>query len=250
MNQDGKLGRDEHAASSDGPRLLDVTAISRLFDFMPDVIFYMKDRAGNWLTCNQQTLFFLRAASMDQLKGKSELDLFPRIIAAAVHQDDQRVLDHGETIIDKVETLIDPMGALVWARTTKLPVRAEDGSIGALAGITRLIGNDAAPPSCPELRPIFAYIEAHFREPIEILKLASLARISPARLRDRFRRHLGLSPHQFIMRMRMQAAADLLRGGKTPITQIAHDCGFYDQNQLTRLFSAYFGTTPRRFRRR
>ena len=229
---------------------LDVTAISRLFDFVPGTLFYAKDRAGNWLACNQQTLFFLRASSVEDVKGKSEIDLFPQIIAAAVHEDDLRVLDDGDTIVDKLETLIDPQGALVWARTTKLPVRNQDGRIGALIGITRLISGEAALPSYPELVPVLGYLETHYRRKIEITALASMARLSPRQLRERFRKYIGLSPHQFIMRMRMQAAADLLRSGNTSIAQIALDCGFYDQNQFTRLFSAYFGTTPRRFRHR
>ena len=246
----GRQTSIDNATTSDQPSRLEVTAISRLFDFVPDTLFYAKDRAGSWLACNQQTLFFLRASSIEAIRGKSELDLFPQIIAAAVHEDDLRVLDEGDTIVDKLETLIDPQGALVWARTTKLPVRDEDGRIGALIGITRLISSEAALPSDPELVPVLGYLETRYREQIDIMALASLARLSPRQLRDRFRKYIGLSPHQFVMRMRMQAAADLLRGGNTSIAQIALDCGFYDQNQFTRLFSAYFGTTPRRFRHR
>lgn len=235
-------------STSSQPKQLDVAAISRLFDFVSDTIFYVKDRAGNWLACNQQTLFFLRASSIDEIRGKSEIDLFPRLIADSVHKDDLRVLDKGDTIIDKLETLIDPCGVLVWARTTKLPVPNVDGTIGALIGITRLISGEAALPSCPELVPVLGYIETHYREQIDILALASFARVSPRQLRGLFHKYLGLSPHQFVMRMRMQAAAGLLRGGNMPIAQIAQDCGFYDQNQFTRLFSSYYGTTPRRFR--
>ena len=52
------------------------------------------------------------------------------------------------------------------------------------------------------------------------------------------------------MRARMQAAAGLLRSTAMPIAEIAVSCGFYDQNQFTRLFSTYFNASPRRFRTR
>ena len=94
------------------------------------------------------------------------------------------------------------------------------------------------------------FIETHFREPIRVAHLAGLASVSITGLRSRFHRHFSLSPQQFVMRRRMQAAAALLRGTTRSIAEIAVDCGFYDQNQFTRLFSAYFGLSPRRFRNR
>lgn len=229
---------------------IEVAAISRLFDFVPDMIFYMKDRAGNWVTCNQRTLSFLGMVDIDGLRGKSELDLFPRSIAAPVRADDQRVLETGEIIVDKVETLIDSLGALVWARTTKLPVRAADGSIGALIGITHLLTGIGSALNSPELQPAIDFIEAHYSETVRLVYLASLTAVSPAQLRTQFHNCFGLTPHQFIMRKRMQAAADLLRGSTMPIAEIAVTCGFYDQNQFTRLFSSYYGLSPLRFRKR
>jgi len=55
---------------------------------------------------------------------------------------------------------------------------------------------------------------------------------------------------EFVLRARVQAAAELLRSTGRPIAEIALDCGFYDQSAFTRQFRKRTGVTPERWRRR
>lgn len=64
------------------------------------------------------------------------------------------------------------------------------------------------------------------------------------------RRHLGLSPTQYINRIRVQHAAMILAGTDRDVASIAVDCGFENLSYFHRLFRQQYGTTPRGYRQR
>jgi len=64
------------------------------------------------------------------------------------------------------------------------------------------------------------------------------------------RRYLGLSPTQYVNRIRIQHAAMLLAGTDRALTDIALDCGFENLSYFHRLFRDQYGTTPRGYRLR
>ena len=64
------------------------------------------------------------------------------------------------------------------------------------------------------------------------------------------RRHLGLSPTQYINRIRIQHAAMLLADTGRPIATVAEECGFENLSYFHRLFREQYGTTPRGYRQR
>jgi AraC family cel operon transcriptional repressor len=64
------------------------------------------------------------------------------------------------------------------------------------------------------------------------------------------RRYLGLSPTQYVNRIRIQHAAMLLAGTERGLPDIAADCGFENLSYFHRLFRDQYGTTPRGYRQR
>ena len=64
------------------------------------------------------------------------------------------------------------------------------------------------------------------------------------------RRYLGLSPTQYINRIRVQHAAMLLAGTDRQLSEVASDCGFENLSYFHRLFRDQYGTTPRGYRTR
>ncbi|WP_306120989.1 AraC family transcriptional regulator [Roseitalea sp. MMSF_3504] len=64
------------------------------------------------------------------------------------------------------------------------------------------------------------------------------------------RRHLGLSPTQYVNRIRIQHAAMLLAGTDRGLPEVASDCGFENLSYFHRLFRDQYGTTPRNYRMR
>ena len=72
--------------------------------------------------------------------------------------------------------------------------------------------------------------------------------MSADRLERAMQRTLGTSPKQYILRIRAERAATLLVTTDRSIAQIAADCGYYDQSQLTRQFRRHIGPTPSDYR--
>lgn len=69
-------------------------------------------------------------------------------------------------------------------------------------------------------------------------------------LQRRFQKELGRSPHEEIMRRRLELARDKMMKTKDSVTTIALECGYTDSAHLTRLFKASHGVTPGAWRKR
>jgi AraC-like DNA-binding protein len=84
------------------------------------------------------------------------------------------------------------------------------------------------------------------------LTLGSLAReagLSPYHFLRTFERLTGVTPHQFILRMRLRHAAMRLAMEPERVIDIAFDCGFRDVSNFNRAFRAEFGVNPSLYRR-
>jgi AraC family transcriptional regulator len=64
-----------------------------------------------------------------------------------------------------------------------------------------------------------------------------------------FKVSLGLPPHRWLMRHRIQRAREMLERTNESISAIASSCGFADQSHLTRTFHATVGSSPAAWRR-
>lgn len=72
---------------------------------------------------------------------------------------------------------------------------------------------------------------------------------SPSHLGRLFKTHLGISPHRYLLDLRVERARLLLAGTAQPIAQLALECGFASQEHLTRHFRRMCRTTPAAYRR-
>jgi len=93
-----------------------------------------------------------------------------------------------------------------------------------------------------------AYIEQHMGRRISIVELAQLVCLSPSHFHARFKDSVGLTPHQYLLKTRMDRAARLLRESALPLIRIAEECGFSSQSALTTGMRRYLGLTPKRLR--
>jgi len=92
------------------------------------------------------------------------------------------------------------------------------------------------------------YLENHYAEPVSVARLARIAHLSERSLLREFRRAVGRSPIQHLIRLRIAKAADLLRAGGLNVTQAAFAVGFADSNYFTRQFRRITGRSPRQLR--
>ena len=101
-----------------------------------------------------------------------------------------------------------------------------------------------------QLRSVLECIASQLEEDVSLMTLAQRARISPFHFARLFRTTVGVPPHQFVSRLRLEKAVGLMKTGKLTLSQIAVECGFHDQPHFTRAFYRVFRTTPAMYLRR
>ena len=83
---------------------------------------------------------------------------------------------------------------------------------------------------------------------LRVADLAAVAECSPGQLERRMKRVFGLTATQYVLRVRVDHAAELLRSSSDSLASIATQSGFYDQADFTRKFARLTNTTPAYFR--
>jgi AraC family transcriptional regulator len=78
------------------------------------------------------------------------------------------------------------------------------------------------------------YVIAHLDEPIEVAALAEIAGRSPFHFSRVFTRSVGMTPHRWVVHLRLQRAIELVRDGRSSLAEIAARTGFADQSHLSR----------------
>ncbi len=94
------------------------------------------------------------------------------------------------------------------------------------------------------------YLAASFREGPSLSDMAARVGVSESQLLRAFRQTTGETPHAYLVRLRLEAARDLLRRSRASLAAVAAEVGFADQSHMTRLFRRRYGLTPGAFRRR
>jgi AraC-like DNA-binding protein len=94
------------------------------------------------------------------------------------------------------------------------------------------------------------YIEDHAAGPLSLAGLAGEVGLSPFHFLRSFRRALGITPHQYLMRTRLIRAIALLGDTAMPVTAVGYEAGWADLSNFIRTFGRDVGCSPREFRRR
>ncbi len=63
-----------------------------------------------------------------------------------------------------------------------------------------------------------------------------------------FKNSCGMTPHQYVIKKRVDCACELLRKSNTPISAVSYDCGFSSQSHMTQIFRSLIGETPKSYR--
>jgi diguanylate cyclase (GGDEF)-like protein/PAS domain S-box-containing protein len=105
---------------------------------LPDLI-YVKDAHSRFLLGNQGVVDTVGAASCADLVGKTDFDYFPADVAGAFYEDEQKILQSGQPLVERDEHLQLPDGRERWILTTKVPYRDAQGQTIGIIGIGRNI---------------------------------------------------------------------------------------------------------------
>jgi AraC family transcriptional regulator len=99
------------------------------------------------------------------------------------------------------------------------------------------------------MRRLESYIDEHIDRPIRVADLSALLELSEPHFSRVFRLSYGETPHAYILRRRVELAAQLMLASRAPLSEIALKCGFHDQAHLSKQFRRLTGEPPAAWRR-
>jgi len=111
------------------------TFLRLIMDNIPYTI-YFKDVHGRFTKINKAQALLLGIDDPSQAIGKTDFDFFDPVTAEMTLQDEQRIMQLGIPLFEKIEQLTDKRGSIRWMAATKIPIKDESGNITGLLGIS------------------------------------------------------------------------------------------------------------------
>ena len=137
----------------------------------------------------------------------------------------------------------------------------EQPAQGTLLEAASLLRRQIHPPAAGEVpdgrgrllawqaRKVRDYIDSHITGSVLVADLCALVQRSEAHFSRSFKRTFGKSPHSFVVRRRVELAAQYMLTTDASLSDIALRCGFTDQAHLCKHFRQVAGQTPAAWRR-
>ena len=94
------------------------------------------------------------------------------------------------------------------------------------------------------MQEILDYLATHYPEPLDRDAVARRFHWSPSHFSRRFRDATNLAFSEHLARLRLEHACRALRQTRTPVSDIALDCGFDSVRTFNRAFRRHLGTCP------
>jgi len=102
--------------------------------------------------------------------------------------------------------------------------------------------------SARKLRQVTEFISEHYSRDLKLPELAQVAGMSNFHFAREFKRSTGTTPHQYLIKFRVEQAKALLEKDDLPLIEVGLRSGFSHQSHFTRLFRKITGTTPHSYR--
>lgn len=102
----------------------------------------------------------------------------------------------------------------------------------------------------PLVMPAVSRITSGFQEKITAEELAEECYMSVSHFRKTFKEAAGVSPLQYLLNVRLNAAASMLKAGASSIKDVYLQCGFGTFSSFNRKFKEFYGCTPTEFKKR
>jgi AraC family transcriptional regulator len=102
--------------------------------------------------------------------------------------------------------------------------------------------------SATKLRHVTEFIGDNYSRDLKLAELAQVAGMSSFHFAREFKRTTGTTPHQYLIKFRIERAKALLARNDLPLTEVGLRSGFSHQSHFTRLFRRITGTTPNSYR--
>jgi AraC-like DNA-binding protein/quercetin dioxygenase-like cupin family protein len=100
-----------------------------------------------------------------------------------------------------------------------------------------------------DMAPVIEFLQREYSHTIRLEKLARMACLSPGHFCRRFKQTTGSTYLEYVHRLRIDRAMDLLIDGQSGTAEIAAELGYSSQSHFNRMFKRYVGQAPVEFRR-
>jgi len=222
-----------------------------LFEALPDVLFWIKDRQSRFVFVNLAFSDLIRRKPHEFI-GKTDTDIFPPEIARTFLQDDQVVFETRKSILNKMELVTRRAGGIEWRMTSKVPLFSAEGELVGTSGISRRLDQrEGHPLPAPyrALSRLVEFVHDNVDQTLSVDELARQAGMSISTLERRFRTHLGTSPKRFILHAKIAAACDRLLNTPMSVGEIAESLGYHEHASFTRAFTSVMHMSPTAYRK-
>ncbi len=98
------------------------------------------------------------------------------------------------------------------------------------------------------LQRVFSHIRENIGRDLSVMELAQVVGMSQYYFSKLFKMSTGTTPHQYVMRQRVERAQELLRESQMPLAEVTTQVGFETQSHFTSVFRRLVGTTPKHYR--
>jgi AraC family transcriptional regulator len=99
-----------------------------------------------------------------------------------------------------------------------------------------------------KLRLVKSFINENLASNLSLTDIANLVQMGPCHFARAFKESTGLSPHQYVLRRRIDRAVEMLKDERSSLAGIAYDFGFSSQGHFTTVFRKFTGTQPGNYR--
>lgn len=228
--------------------------LERLFDDLPNMVFFIKDTQGRYRCVNRTLVERCGFEHKAALLGRRPAELFPATLAARYERQDERVVQTGRPLLDQLELHLYPSGRRGWCLTNKYPLSEQaTGQPAGVMGVSRDVETHArgeAARGYPELAAVLGHLQARLANPPSVEELAEFSGLSAHHFSQMVERLFHITPRQLILKTRLDEALHLLTQTDDSLTDIALATGFCDQSAFTRHFRRMTGLPPGAFRAR
>ncbi len=101
---------------------------------------------------------------------------------------------------------------------------------------------------CSHIMAAKDFIDRYYSEQITLNNISEIAYLSPNFLRVEFEKFIGVSPHRYLLEIRLGNVCKLLKSSEYSLAEIALSCGFKSQSYMNYVFKKEMHMTPREYR--
>ncbi|MGV3662195.1 MAG: helix-turn-helix domain-containing protein [Prosthecobacter sp.] len=223
----------------------------RLFDHVPGVHFFAKNKDGRLMFASRGLLDRYQMRDDSEIIGRTDFDLNPETMAQAYVDDDKRILSGKTPLVERIELWWDQQGMPDWFLVTKLAVHDKRGRVQGVMGVLRRPDEEERRlPVFQTVAQAVEMIRRDFARPLRLEDVAKSCGQSVRQLQRRFQSAFGMTPQEFLIRTRLLEATRLLERTALSAGEVATQCGFVDQSSFAQHFRKRIGVSPGSYRKR